>query len=222
MLAPAVSRPAARSRHTEQRGLDQLDAWPNLRAVPEAAGVIEVAVGCAARCPPPVPQHSQLTHLDAHVPLVRPSLLYNCPRQPRPPGPVTQFLLLRPRVPHLNRALVREPAIVAAAVVHLGSSFQEPSGQRVLLSLAGRVVAMAAIISEAQAGRQAINGGGSGCQAWLLGGGWPDWAGWHRKKRKAFRTSGWAEVTGSRRAGRASGWPLSASRWARRGGRAAG
>ena len=48
------------------------DPWPDLRAVPEAAGTAEVTAGGPARSAPAVAQHGQLADLDAHVPFVRP------------------------------------------------------------------------------------------------------------------------------------------------------
>ena len=79
--------------------------WPDLRAVPESARIVEVTGGGPARRAPVVAQHGQLADLDAHVPLVRPALLYNRARQPRPPLAVAVLFLLRARVADLDRAL---------------------------------------------------------------------------------------------------------------------
>ena len=101
--------------------------WPDLRAVPEAAGIVEVTAGGPARRAPAVAQHGQLADLDAHVPFVRAALLYDGSRQPRPPLAVAVFFLLRSGVADLDRALVGERAVVVL-VVHDLAPLPEPSG----------------------------------------------------------------------------------------------
>ena len=107
------------------------------RAVPEAAGIVEVTAGRAARRPSAVAQDRQLADLDAHVPFVGPALLYDGSRQPRPRLPVALLFLLRARVVDLDRALIREPAVVVL-VVHDLAPLPEPGGRPVWLSLALR------------------------------------------------------------------------------------
>jgi hypothetical protein len=66
--APAA-RPRGRGRAAGH------SARPHLRAVPEAAGVVEVTAGGPARRPPAVPENGQLLDLYAHIPIVRAGLL---------------------------------------------------------------------------------------------------------------------------------------------------
>jgi hypothetical protein len=67
-------------------------------------------------------QYGQLAHLAAYVPFPRPALFYDCPRQPRPLLAVALIFLLRAVVVHLDRALIRELAVVVLVLVPAGSS----------------------------------------------------------------------------------------------------
>src|SRR5580704_17966086 len=91
--------------------------------------------GRAAWCPPAVAQDRQVAHLDADVPFVRAALFYDGTRQPRPGAAVGLLFRLRARVADLDRALIREPAVVVLVLVHAGS-LVEPGGQCVSLSFA--------------------------------------------------------------------------------------
>jgi dTMP kinase len=62
------------------------------------------------------------------VPFVRAALFYNRSRQPRPPLAVALLFLLAAGVADLDRALVREPAVVVLVVVVHAGSFAEPGG----------------------------------------------------------------------------------------------
>jgi nuclease-like protein/protein tyrosine kinase len=66
---------------------------------------------------PAIAEDGALTDLHVHVPLIRPALLYNRTRQPRPRGTVTVLLLLAAGVADLHRAVVGEAAVVV--LVHL-------------------------------------------------------------------------------------------------------
>jgi hypothetical protein len=91
--------------------------------------------GHGARCPPAVTKDRPLADLDADVPFVRAALFYDGTRQPRPGVPVGLLFLLAAGVADLDRALIRELAVVVLVLVHAGS-FQEPGGQCVSLSFA--------------------------------------------------------------------------------------
>jgi hypothetical protein len=91
---------------------------------------VEVTAGGPAWRAPTVAQDGQFADLDAHVPFVRAALLYDGSWHPRPPRAVALLFLLRARVPDLDRALVRELAVVVL-VVHDLAPLPEPSGQPV-------------------------------------------------------------------------------------------
>ena len=139
-------QPVHAQRQQPGRRATRCGPWADLRAVPEAAGIVEVTAGGPARSAPAVAQDGQLADLDAHVPFVWPALLYDGSRQPRPPLAVALLFLLRARVADLDRALVREPAVVVL-VVHDLAPLPEPSGQPVWLSFAQHVAGARADIA---------------------------------------------------------------------------
>ncbi len=94
---------------------------PDLRVVPEAARVAETTAGGPPRCPPAVAQYGQLAHLDAYVPFPG---LHCSTIAPGSHGHYSRsalVFLLRAGVTDLDRALIRELAVVLV-LVPAGSS----------------------------------------------------------------------------------------------------
>ena len=89
--------------------------------------MVEATASGPARRATAVAQHGQLADLDAHVPFVRAALLYDGSWQPRPPLAVTLLFLPTARVADLDRALIRELAVVVL-VVHDLAPLPEPGG----------------------------------------------------------------------------------------------
>jgi hypothetical protein len=82
---------------------------------------------CAPGCAPTIAQDRQFAHLYADVPFVRAALFYDGTWQPRPGVAVGLLFLLRAGVADLDRALIRELAVVVLVLVH-ARSFLEPDG----------------------------------------------------------------------------------------------